>query len=540
METAPRTNPRISFLAFFLIWADYKGWEVPHTHVRMCNWLERFYFVHRVAVLEVFRGGAKSTVVAVFQAWILYGDCTYHLLDQAADDKTARKLSKDTRGVLRRHPLCVGMLPRGDQAVDSIEVIGNDDERNPSVSAHGVLSNVTGSRADAVVFDDVEMPKNIRSAAAREYLRERMDEATHILVPGGKKLYIGTPHTFDSIYDEQVAAGAHLLKIPLFEHNVRYEQTDKQRRYPYNFECNRSELHVFVGIGRDARLLVDGIDYKVDRKAVIFSEPTGALLDIYSGCTWPERFTREELEHRRKQCRRIGSWDSQYMLHAVPIHEVRLDPNRIKVYDVQPTIAEANGEVRMMLGTTRIISASAWWDCSLGKVKSDDSALCVIFTNERGELFWHVAKAMLGDPFEQCQQVRTVLVGLQLERITVETNGPGGFLPPILRGVLKGTGIHVQEEWSSEEKSGRILDGLEPPLMGRFLWAHTDAIDAFEHQMRAWVPRVAGQADDYLDAGASAIRQTPIRIGKRVGVRQTLPRPAWRPNAGSHEIKIGK
>ena len=199
---------RISFLAFFLIWARYKGWDVPQHHVRICVWLERFWWHGRVGVLEVFRGAAKSTIVAVFQAWILYLDQSVHILDQAADDKTARKLSRDTRHVLNRHPLCRGMLGRADQAVESINVLGNPDARNASVSAHGVLSNVTSSRAEIVIFDDVEVPKNTRSDAARAHLRERMDEATHILVPGGKKLYIGTPHAFDSIYDEQAAAGA--------------------------------------------------------------------------------------------------------------------------------------------------------------------------------------------------------------------------------------------------------------------------------------------------------------------------------------------
>ena len=127
-------KPRISFLAFFLIWARYKGWDVPQHHVRICVWLERFWWRGRVGVLEVFRGAAKSTIVAVFQAWILYLDQSVHILDQAADDKTARKLSRDTRHVLNRHPLCRGMLGRADQAVESINVLGNPDARNASTS----------------------------------------------------------------------------------------------------------------------------------------------------------------------------------------------------------------------------------------------------------------------------------------------------------------------------------------------------------------------------------------------------------------------
>ena len=538
---------RISFLAFFLIWARYKGWDVPQHHVRICVWLERFWWHGRVGVLEVFRGAAKSTIVAVFQAWILYLDQSVHILDQAADDKTARKLSRDTRHVLNRHPLCRGMLGRADQAVESINVLGNPDARNASVSAHGVLSNVTSSRAEIVIFDDVEVPKNTRSDAARAHLRERMDEATHILVPGGKKLYIGTPHAFDSIYDEQAAAGADVLKIPLFEQHVRYEQgTDAQKAFPYNFECNRAELHVFTGKGRASRLLVDGVDYKVDRRTVLFQTPPGTVVDIYGPSTWPARFNREDVEFRRTQSRTLNAWDSQYQLEAKPVHQLRLDPDRIIPYNVEPVVTFANGEVRMMLGATRIVGASAYWDCALGKVRGDDSALSLVFTNDRGQLFWHIARAMTGagDVDAQCRQVRAIVLQYQLLAVTVETNGPGGFVPAILRKHLAGTHCAVLEQFQTGQgegasKDARILDALEAPLSGRFLWAHIDALDTIEHQMKNWQPGIPGQRDDYLDSGAGAVRQTPVRIGKIVGKVDQVDRPGWRPISGEYDIQIG-
>ena len=56
--------------------------------------------------------------------------------------------------------------------------------------------------------DDVEVPRNIKTPEAREALRYRLGEQTHILVPGGSKLYVGTPHTHDSLYDEMERLGA--------------------------------------------------------------------------------------------------------------------------------------------------------------------------------------------------------------------------------------------------------------------------------------------------------------------------------------------
>ena len=94
------------------------------------------------------------------------------------------------------------------------------------------------------------------------------------------------------------------------------------------------------------------------------------------------------------------------------MHQLRLDPDRIIPYNVEPVVTFANGEVRMMLGATRIVGASAYWDCALGKVRGDDSALALVFTNDRGQLFWHIARAMTGagDVDAQCRQVRAIVL----------------------------------------------------------------------------------------------------------------------------------
>lgn len=525
-------RPRISFVAFFLLWADVQGWEVPPLHLRICHWLEKR---GRLAVLRVFRGAAKSTIVAVYQAWRLYCDRAYRFLDQGADDPVAYKLSRDTRAVIRRHPLCAGMLRTQPPAAGRFDVVGNPDARNASVTAHGIMSNVTSARAEEVVFDDIEVPRNIRKPESRNALRERTSEATHVLVPGGRKLYIGTPHTHDSIYDEQIARGADHLTIPLFEDHVRYDKPT-QRRFPFNFAPAADGLYVFLGM----KLLEEGADYKVEGRAVVFSRAPGGIVDIYARCVWPERFTRAEIAFRRAECKTLNEFDSQYQLQAKPLHAIRLDPGRIIPYDVEPTITLANGSVRMMLGQTQLVSCAAWWDCALGKLGGDASAFSVVFSNERGFLFWHRAVALTGDIYEQCRTILELARALQIPSITVETNGPGGFVPPILRKELAGTGIGVAEVFqvSTTNKDKRILDGFEPPLSGRFLWAHTSVLDTVEQQMRDWVPGVPNQPDDFLDSGAEAIKATPVRIGRIVGPVGSTERRDWRPSAGDYEVEV--
>lgn len=532
--------PSTRFVGFFLQWAEFMGWKVPAIHIRACAWLADR---GDLAVLRAFRGFSKSTLLAVYNAWRYYEDPTYRILHQGDQDGTAYKTSRDTKRVLMRHPRCVALRDiRGESSFWWCP--GADDERNPSMQAAGIMSNITSSRADEVQNDDVEVPRNIRTPEAREMLRYRLGEQTHILVPGGRKLYVGTPHTHDSLYDEMAALGADCLTIRMFEQEFRIDSADKAV-----YEVPFLPEFVFSGIGKHARLLVEGTDYQTKGTRLIFGSAPGVLIDCYAGIAWPERFTAEELLKRRRETRTINEWDSQYQLHSKPITEVRLDPARIIPYAVEPVIRTANGQVGMWLGNVRIVGASAYWDCSLGKLKSDASAFTLLLTDERGNLYWHAAAGLTGELAEfdsrgkvasgQCAQIRELVIRYQIPRVTVETNGPGGFVPPILRRALAGTGCGVAESFAVSNKQARILDAFEPPLSSRFLWAHTSVLEGpVWDQMKDFNPALKNQPDDYLDSAAGAIATTPVRIGKTVGKPTDNPHEDWRPEAGVHEVTV--
>ncbi|WP_286975753.1 phage terminase large subunit [Pseudomonas sp.] len=535
------STKKVSFLAFFLLWARRMRWDVPDIHVRACHWLE-----HRgnLAVLRCFRGFGKSTLLAVYNAWRYYCDPTYRILHQSESDPTAYKTSRDTQNVIRNHPLTRHLLPQGQGTVEQWWVIGATDYRNASMFAKGILSNVTSARADECQNDDVEVPRNIQTPEAREKMRYRLGEQIHIMVPGARQLYIGTPHTHDSLYDEVEGLGADCLTIRMFNQEHRIEEA-KQHAYAIPFVPDV----VFSGIGKHARLLVLGQDYQLTKTGIAFFTPPGTLVDCYAGSAWPERFNSEELANRRKKTRTINEWDSQYQLHSKPITEVRLDPARIIPYDLQPAMRTANNAAAMWLGSTQIVGAVAYWDCSLGKVKSDASAFSLLLTDQRGHLYWHMAEALTGELAEfddkdriiggQVMQVRDLVIKYNIPRVIVETNGPGGFVPNILKQALKGTGCGVGEEHSSQNKQKRILDAFEPPLSSRFLWAHVDVLRGpVWDQMRDFNPALTNQDDDFIDSGAGAISQTPVRIGRIVGKPTEVQRDDWRPDAGVHEVQV--
>lgn len=527
------------------MWAEYMGWTVPLLHVRICIWLDECDEPERV--LMVFRGAAKSTIYAIYKAFKLYSQKNIRSLVWSADGPTAEMLTADVINIISKHPLCRGMLNNRKPGRKKFWVNGAQDARNPSMRAAGVDGNVTGARADDVDFDDVEVPGNIETPEARKKLRDRISESTHIAVPGAQKTYIGTPHHHDSIYPERIAAGAAVLKIPLFEHMVRYTDTAKRVRFPFDFPIAEDGLYVMAGIHKTARMLREGVDYQVVGKTVVFDMPPGATIDIASGCAWPERFTRKDIEQRRKETRTLNAWDSQYMLEAKPITEVRLDPEKVIPYEVEPIFKMMNRVLTMWLGNIRIVSATVRLDPSSGKINSDISSLSVFFQDDVGRQYWHRCIALTGEVAEfdgrgmvvggQVWTVCDVVEEFNLPSVRVETNGIGGNVPAILRGAFKARGITaaVVGEHESANKNLRILEAFEAMLSSGMIWAHTSAIEEFYVQMRDWNPAVKNQIDDHLDTGSKCLQDAPVRIGKIIGKQTASRREDWRPSGGVYE-----
>lgn len=538
---------KANFVTFFGIWAKERGWRVPDIHWIACDWLENR---EDLAVLRCFRGFGKSTLLAVYNAWRYYQNPAYRILHQGDQDKTAFKTSRDTKSVLMRHPLTRDTFAKGMRGEASFWwVPGADDERNPSMQAAGITSNITSSRCDEAQNDDVEVPRNIQNPEAREKMRYRLGEQVHIMVPGARQLFIGTPHTHDSLYDEQERMGADCLTIPMFGREHRIEDAKLQA-----YELPFVPEFVFAGIGARCKVLKAGADFKLDGRRIVFAKAPGGLVDFYAASAWPERFTADEMVKRRRKTRTINEWDSQYQLHSKPVHETRLDPARLKAYAVEPVIRPANGGVVMMLGNARIVGASCKWDPSSGKLRSDVSGLAVVLQDEVGNRYWHRSVALRGEVAELAEDGKTIIGGqvhqiaqivkaLHLPRVVIETNGAGTFAAAYLKAALKQARLQcgVGEVHETGNKNRRILDAIEAPLSSGTLWAHVSVVrgPAFA-QMRDWNPAVSEQPDDYIDAFAGAITQTPERIGAHVSGLNAPDTGAdhWRPAGGVHTVEV--
>ena len=192
-----------SALAFLNEWNKIIGFDTPKHHKKILQFLVAVLEnPPRRALLLAFRHSGKSSVVGIFAAWVLLTRPHTRILILSAETNLSSRMVSHIKHILENHPACSETMPSvkkewGSHKITIERPIGI---REPSVICQGIQGNVTGLRSDLVICDDVEVPNTSNTAQKRIRLRERLRELDFILSPNGAMIYIGTPHTADTIY----------------------------------------------------------------------------------------------------------------------------------------------------------------------------------------------------------------------------------------------------------------------------------------------------------------------------------------------------
>lgn len=501
-ETIEPHLPRINFTRFVCVWNSQQGRSTPRLHLEIIQWLDECWrYNDRRLIVLVFRDAGKSTLAALYCAWLLYGDPELRILVLSADQALAAKMTRNVRGILERHRLTRHLLDRRPEcwAVDQLTVRRKRVHRDPSLLARGIGANVTGCRADVVVYDDVEVPNTSDTEEKRVLLRERLREIEYVLVPNGLQLFIGTPHSDHSIYSE----------VP---------RRDLGESEPF-----------LQGFQRLTMPLV--------------SRKTGEQ-------RWPERFEHGDVD---RLIDRTGpaKFRSQMQLLPTRPEDVRLDPDRLLPYDAPIELVSVHGREVLEIGGRRMVSATAAWDPSYGRPdRGDASVVAALFVDGEGHYWLHaidylVVRADRSEAVDEatalCRMVAGFLQRHHLPSVIVESNGIGGFLPALLRQEIRrcGGGIAVIQRAATVSKDRRILEAFDPLLAARRLHVHRSVLATpFLEEMRNWRPGRRGR-DDGLDAVATCLLAEPVRLP------QVVARPAgptWRnppiPFQASSEFRL--
>lgn len=166
--------------------------------------------------LQAGRGFGKSVITACLASWFLVKDANATIMVVSATGNKAVEFISMTRKILDLVPYCEHLKP-GDHTTDNafsfnVEArtrVGQD----KSCYARGITAQITGSHAEYLIFDDVEIEGNCETAMARQKLLNKCLEAEQIRNVGGRVIFLGTPQIKDSIYN-QLKSGYPVTKFP--------------------------------------------------------------------------------------------------------------------------------------------------------------------------------------------------------------------------------------------------------------------------------------------------------------------------------------
>ena len=435
-------------------------YDIAHTLQNLPN--DRF-------IIEGFRGVAKSFITCAYAVWTLWRDPQKKVEIVSASKDRADDNAIFIKRIIYTLPFLAHLKARPDQRDQQnlFDVGPAVPDISPSIKSVGISGQLTGSRADLLIADDVEVANNSGTQTQRDKLNEAVKEFDAIIKPKGQIVYLGTPQNEMSLYNELQQRG---YRCRIW--TVLYPESLSERE--------------FYG----------------DRLAKIIADKYDNNPELYAGKpTDPRRFDEEEIYKRRLSYGKAG-FALQFMLNTnlsdqekyplkvqdLMIANLSLDEANLKWYwsnDRQlrindlPCVAlkgdyfyEPQGrsnEVFEYTGTVMAVDPS-------GRGKDETSYAVVKYLN--GYLFvLEVGGTREGYSDSTLRQLANKAKIYGVNEIVVEGNFGDGMFSQLFKPVLND--IHpcsVTEVKNYAQKEARIIDTLEPVMMRHKLIIHKQVI----------------------------------------------------------------
>ena len=418
--------------------------------------------------IQAFRGVGKSWITGAFVLWTLFNNAEKKIMIISASKERADNMSIFLQKLIIETPWLSHLRPKSDDARWSrISFDVNcSPHQAPSVKSVGITGQLTGSRADLMVLDDIEVPSNSMTELMREKLLQLVTESESILTPknDSRILFLGTPQTTFTIYRK------------LAERN--YRPFVWPARYPRKKENYEG-------------LLAPQLQEDLENNAEIWST------------TDPDRFDNADLLEREASMGR-SNFMLQFMLDTSlsDAEKFPLKNADLVVTSVNPTTAPEAvvwcsdpANVIKDLPTVGLpgdyfyspMQLQGTWSpytetiCSVDPSGrgSDETAACYI-SQRNGFLYLHEVYATK-DGYSD----NTLLSILRrckkygVTKLLVETNFGDGLVGELFKKHLQQTkqAIDVEEVRANVRKEDRIIDALEPVLNQHRLIVDRSVID---------------------------------------------------------------
>jgi hypothetical protein len=209
-------------LFMFIIWESL-GYEPHKIQTMTARWIQN---APDRRALFAMRNFGKTLIIATLICWYFKRNPNATVLVQSATQQHSIKIVSFVRKLIETSPYLAEMKPKVESVGDlrtttlwgrlRLEV-GNRTiaDKDPSLAAYGIGSQVTGSHVDHIIADDVETPENSRTVEARDKIREKLFEYEDVVNPGGTVTVIGTFQSTDAVLVDVVEKMGYTgIKIP--------------------------------------------------------------------------------------------------------------------------------------------------------------------------------------------------------------------------------------------------------------------------------------------------------------------------------------
>ena len=508
--------------------------------------------------VQAFRGVGKSWITGAFVLWTLFKDPEKKIMIISASKERADNMSIFLQKLIIETPWLNHLQPKSDDARWSrISFDVNcSPHQAPSVKSVGITGQLTGSRADLMVLDDIEVPGNSMTEMMREKLLQLCTEAESILTPhdNSRIMYLGTPQTTFTVYRK------------LAERN--YRPFIWPARFP-------KDITPYEG------LIAPQLQEDIDNGALPW------------GCTDPDRFDDDDLVDREASMGR-SNFALQFMLDTSlsDAEKFPLKMADLVITSVNPTDAPENivwcsdpANILKDLPTVGLpgdyfyspMQLQGEWSgytetiCSVDPSgRGADETAAAYLSQKNGLIYLHEMRAYR-DGYSD-NTLLDILRGCKKYGVTtlvVESNFGDGivaelFIKHIIQTKQR---IHVDEIRANVRKEERIIDTLEPVLNQHRLivnksvveWDYNSNRDAapeerllymlFYQMSRMCRQKYAVKHDDRLDCLAQGVKyyidalsisaQEQINLRKREEWDDMLEQFIENPQAATNHLVLG-
>lgn len=458
---------REDFRAFvYIVWNSISLPEPTPIQLDIADYLQKP--VSDRIIIEGFRGVAKSFLTCTFAVWTLWKQRQHKILIISASKDRADGNARFVKKIINTIPFLSDMVATKDllDTQNMFDVGGVIPDISPSVKSVGITGQITGSRADMIIADDIEIPKNSATQLQRDKLSEAVKEFDAILKPNGRIIYLGTPQTESSLYNALQTRGytARVWPVlyPTEEELLNYDKT----LAPYI--KNRLERNTeLAGTPTDSKRFDE---LEIEKRRLSYGKAGFALqfmlnTNLSDAERYPLKvsdFIVESLDMEQSSVKWAWSNSAQQRIQDIPCVALRND------YYYEPL--SRSSDTMAYTGTVMAIDGS-------GRGTDETAYAVVKYLNG----YLHLME--VGGYKEGYSDSTMLALAMKakfwkVNEIVLESNFGDGMFTKLLTPVfIKNYPCTITEVRNMKQKEERIIDTLEPVLMQHRLIVNKSVIE---------------------------------------------------------------